>query len=142
TTPYTPLVTSADAISAARPGGRRESIERYIKRLQELEAIATSFNGVRMAYAIEAGRELRVIVDAVRVDDRSSLKLARDIAKKIEEQLVTSPGEIKVTVMREVRATEFAISGRARGDERRPVPIVPSGGEDIEEPEPSDPVDE
>lgn len=116
THPFTPLVTAADAISAARPGGRRESLERYIKRLQELEGIATSFDGVKMAYAIEAGREVRVIVDPVKTDDRSSLKMARDIAKKVEEQLVTFPGEIKVTVMREVRATEFAISGRGKSE--------------------------
>jgi ribonuclease Y len=116
THPYTPLVTAADAISASRPGGRRESLERYIKRLQSLEAIATSFEGVRQAYAIEAGREIRAIVDAVQIDDRSSLKLARDIARRIEEQLVTFPGEIKVTVLREVRATEYAISGRGKSD--------------------------
>ncbi len=116
THPYTPLVSAADAISAARPGSRRESIERYIKRLEELEAIATSFEGVQQAYAIEAGREVRVIVDAERVNDRSSLKLARDIAHKIEAEVGTFPGEIKVTVLREVRATEFAISGRHRGN--------------------------
>jgi len=116
THPYTPLVAAADAMSAARPGSRRESIERYIKRLQELEAIATSFPGVRQAYAIEAGREVRVIVDAERVDDRSSLKLARDVAHKIEEDVPAFPGEIKVTVLREVRATEYAISGKHRGN--------------------------
>lgn len=114
THPYTPLVAAADAISAARPGSRRESIERYIKRLQELESIATSFDGVQQAYAIEAGREVRVIVDAERIDDRSSLKLARDVAHKIEDQVATFPGEIKITVLREVRATEFAISGKHR----------------------------
>jgi ribonuclease Y len=119
THPYTPLVAAADAISAARPGSRRESIERYIKRLQELEAIATSFQGVRQAYAIEAGREVRVIVDAERVDDRSSLKLARDIALKIEQDVASFPGEIKVTVLREVRATEYAISGKHRGNGER-----------------------
>ena len=113
THPYTPLVTAADAMSASRPGARRESLERYIKRLQELEAAATSFNGVKQAYAIEAGREVRVIVDAVEVNDQSSLKLARDIAKKIEDD-TTFPGEIKVTVLREVRATEYAVSGRHR----------------------------
>ncbi|MEP0847780.1 MAG: ribonuclease Y [Phycisphaerae bacterium] len=107
THPYTPLVTAADAISAARPGGRRESLERYIKRLQELEAIATAFPGVRQAYAVEAGREVRVIVDAARVDDRSSLKLARDLAMQIEKTM-TYPGEIKVTVLREIRAVEYA----------------------------------
>jgi ribonucrease Y len=116
THPYTPLVSAADAISAARPGSRRESIERYIKRLQELEAIATSFPGVRQAYAIEAGREVRVIVDADRIDDRSSLKLARDVAHKIEEDVPSFPGEIKITVLREVRATEYAISGKHRGN--------------------------
>ncbi len=119
THPYTPLVAAADAISAARPGSRRESIERYIKRLQELEAIATSFTGVRQAYAIEAGREVRVIVDAERVDDRSSVKLARDIAMKIEQDVASFPGEIKVTVLRELRATEYAISGKHRGNGER-----------------------
>lgn len=116
THPYTPLVAAADAISAARPGSRRESIEKYIKRLQELEAIATSFQGVRQAYAIEAGREVRVIVDAERIDDHSSVKLARDVAHKIEQDVPTFPGEIKVTVLREVRATEYAISGKHRGN--------------------------
>jgi len=104
---YTPLVMAADAVSASRPGSRRESLEKYIKRLEELEAIATGFHGVRQAHAVEAGREVRVIVDAVHVDDRSSLKLARDIANKIEETM-TYPGEIKVTVLREIRATEYA----------------------------------
>ncbi len=137
THPYTPLVSAADAISAARPGSRRESIERYIKRLQELEAIATSFPGVRQAYAIEAGREVRVIVDAERVDDRSSLKLARDVAHKIEEDVATFPGEIKVTVLREVRATEYAISGRHRGNGDRAAEhrFIES------EPEPDEPAD-
>jgi ribonuclease Y len=107
THPYTPLVSAADAISASRPGGRRESLERYIKRLEELEAIATSYEGVQQAYAVEAGREVRVIVDAAQVEDRSALKLARDIAKQIEET-VTYPGEIKVTVLREIRAVEYA----------------------------------
>ena len=107
THPYTPLVSAADAISASRPGGRRESLERYIKRLEELEGIATSYEGVQQAYAVEAGREVRVIVDAERVEDRSALKLARDIAKQIEES-VTYPGEIKVTVLREIRAVEYA----------------------------------
>ena len=105
--PYTPLVTAADAISATRPGGRRESVDRYVKRMEELEEAATSFPGIRQAYAIQAGREVRVIVDAVKVDDRSSVKLARDIAKKIEETM-TYPGEIKITVLREIRAVEYA----------------------------------
>lgn len=107
TTPYTPLVMAADAISASRPGARRESLERYIKRLRELEDLATTFDGVRQAYAIQAGREVRVIVDAKLVDDKVSAKIARDIAKKIENEM-TYPGEIKVTVMREVRSVEYA----------------------------------
>lgn len=107
TTPYTPIVMAADAISAARPGARRESLERYIKRLTDLEDLAMSFEGVRQAYAIQAGREVRVIVDARLLDDRASSKVARDIAKKIESEM-NYPGEIKVTVMREVRTVEYA----------------------------------
>jgi ribonuclease Y len=107
TTPYTPIIMATDAISASRPGARRESLERYIKRLQDLEAIATGFDGVRQAYAIQAGREVRVIVDARQIDDAISAKIARDIAKKIEETM-TYPGEIKVTLIREVRAVEYA----------------------------------
>jgi ribonucrease Y len=107
TTPYTPIVMAADAISASRPGARRESLERYVKRLQDLEELATGFDGVRQAYAIQAGREVRVIVDAKQIDDRTVLKLARDIAKKIETEM-TYPGEIKVTVLREVRTVEYA----------------------------------
>lgn len=106
-TPYTPLVMAADAISASRPGARRESLERYIKRLQELEDLAMGFDGVRQAYAIQAGREVRVIVDARAVDDKVSAKIARDIAKKIETDL-TYPGEVKVTLIREVRSVEYA----------------------------------
>jgi ribonuclease Y len=105
--PYTALVTAADAISASRPGGRRESLERYIKRLEQLEEIATSFDGVKQAYAIQAGREIRVIVDAGRVDDRGTVKIAHDIAKRVEEEL-TYPGEVRVTLLREVRAVEYA----------------------------------
>ncbi len=104
---YTPLVAAADAISAARPGSRRESLERYIKRLEQLEGLATAINGVRQAYAIQAGREVRVIVDADRVDDANSMRIAREIAKKIEAEM-TYPGEVKVTVLREVRAVEYA----------------------------------
>lgn len=107
TTPYTPLVMAADAISASRPGARRESLERYIKRLRDLEELATGFDGVRQAYAIQAGREVRVIVDAKLVDDKISAKIAHDIAKKIQSDM-TYPGEIKVTVMREVRSVEYA----------------------------------
>ena len=107
TTPYTPIIMAADAISASRPGARRESLERYIKRLHDLEELATAFECVRQAYAIQAGSEIRVIVDAKQVDDAISAKIARDISKKIEDSM-TYPGEIKVTVIREVRAVEYA----------------------------------
>lgn len=105
--PYTPLVAAADAISASRPGARRETLERYIKRLEKLEEISSGFKGVENCYAIQAGREIRVIVDAENVDDDSAMKIARDIAKKIEEEM-TYPGEIKVTLLREVRCVEYA----------------------------------
>jgi ribonuclease Y len=105
--PYTPLVAAADAVSASRPGARRETLERYIKRLEKLEEIANSFKGVENAYAIQAGREIRVIVDAESVDDESAMKIARDVAKKVEEEM-TYPGEIKVTLLREVRCVEYA----------------------------------
>jgi ribonuclease Y len=105
--PYTPLVAAADAISASRPGARRETLERYIKRLEKLEEIATSFKGVETAYAIQAGREIRVIVDANQIDDESAMKVARDIANKVEQEM-TYPGEIQVTLLREVRCIEYA----------------------------------
>jgi ribonuclease Y len=105
--PYTPLVAAADAISASRPGARRETLERYLKRLEKLEEIATDFKGVANAYAIQAGREIRVIVNADKVDDKSAMKVARDIAKKVEDQM-TYPGEIQVTLLREVRCVEYA----------------------------------
>lgn len=107
TTPYTPIIMAADAISASRPGARRESVERYVQRLRDLEDLAMKFDGVRQAYAIQAGREVRVIVDARQVDDKISCKMARDIAKKIESDM-TYPGEIKVTLIREVRSVEYA----------------------------------
>ena len=102
TSPYTPIVMSADSISASRPGSRRESLERYVQRLQQLEEIAKRPVGVREAFAIQAGREVRVIVDAKKVDDAVAAKIARDVAKEIEERL-TYPGEIRVTVLRELR---------------------------------------
>jgi ribonuclease Y len=105
--PYTPLVGAADAISASRPGSRRESLERYIKRLEQLEEVAHQVPGVKQAFAIQAGREIRVIVDANKVDDKGAVKLARDIAQRIENEM-TYPGEIKVTLLREVRAIEYA----------------------------------
>lgn len=105
--PYTPLVAAADAISASRPGARRETLERYIKRLEKLEEIATSFKGVETAYAIQAGREIRVIVDANQIDDEAAMKVARDIAGKVEDEM-TYPGEIQVTLLREVRCVEYA----------------------------------
>ena len=104
---YTPIVSAADAISASRPGARRESLERYVQRLQKLEEIATAFEGVKQAYAIQAGREVRVIVDAENVDDKVSAKIARDIARRIEDEL-EYPGEVKVTLVREVRCVEYA----------------------------------
>jgi len=104
---YTPIIAAADAISASRPGARRETLERYIKRLEKLEGIATSFEGVTQAYAIQAGREVRVMVDATNVDDRLSGKVARDIAKRIEDEM-EYPGEVKVTLIREVRCIEYA----------------------------------
>jgi ribonuclease Y len=105
--PYTPLVAAADAISASRPGARRETLERYIKRLEKLEEIASGFKGVENAYAIQAGREIRVIVNAEKVDDEAAVKIARDIAKKVEGEM-TYPGEIQVTLLREVRCIEYA----------------------------------
>jgi len=105
--PYTVLVATADACSASRPGARRETLERYVKRMEELESIATAFSGVEQAYAIQAGREMRVMVSSKDTTDESAAKICRDIAKAFEERL-TYPGEIKVTVLRETRHTEIA----------------------------------
>jgi len=105
--PYTVLVAAADACSASRPGARRETLERYVKRMEELESIATDLPGVEQAYAIQAGRELRVIVAAKETTDETAAKICRDIVRAFEERL-TYPGEIKVTVLRETRFTEVA----------------------------------
>jgi len=107
TTPYTPIVMSADAISSARPGARRESMEMYVKRLEQLEELAKEQNGVTESHAIQAGREVRVIVDAKSVSDGEAFAMSKRIAERIEEEM-TFPGEIKVTVLREVRAEAIA----------------------------------
>jgi ribonuclease Y len=101
------LIQAADAVSAARPGARRETLENYIKRLEKLEEIADSFEGVDKAYAIQAGREIRIMVKPEKVDDLSSVTIAREIVKNIEEEL-EYPGQIKVTVIRETRAVDYA----------------------------------
>jgi ribonuclease Y len=107
TTSFTPIVQAADAISGARPGARRESMEMYVKRLEQLEGIAREQESVTEAHAIQAGREVRVIVDAKKADDAEAYAIARRIAKRVEEEM-TFPGEIKVTVLREVRAEATA----------------------------------
>jgi ribonuclease Y len=107
TTPFTPIVTAADAVSGARPGARRESMDQYVKRLEQLESIAKEQPGVQEAYAIQAGREVRVIVDANKADDARCFAIASDVAKRVEAEM-TFPGEIKVTVLRELRAEATA----------------------------------
>ena len=101
------LVQAADSLSGARPGARKELLESYVKRLEELENLALDFEGVSKAYAIQAGREIRVVVDSEHVDDDKTFLLCKDIAKRIEDNL-TYPGQIRVTVIREKRAVGFA----------------------------------
>jgi ribonuclease Y len=101
------LVAAADAVSASRPGARRESLDAYIKRLEKLESLAKAFQGVSKAFAIQAGREVRVMVVPNLTDDGSIQKMAFDVARKIEDEM-KYPGQIKVTVVRETRAVEYA----------------------------------
>jgi len=107
TTLIAPIVQVCDAISGARPGARREVIESYIKRLNELESVALSYPGVTKTYAIQAGRELRVIVGADKVSDQDTENLSFEIARKIQNEM-TYPGQIKITVIRETRAVNYA----------------------------------
>lgn len=107
TTMYAPIIQVCDAISGARPGARREVAEQYMKRLKDLESLALSYNGVEKTYAIQAGREVRVLVSADKVDDKQSEQLAFDISQKIQTEM-TYPGQVKVTVIREVRSTAYA----------------------------------
>src|SRR5262249_16919648 len=101
------IISSADAISGARPGARRETVESYIRRLEALESVANSFPGVERSFAIQAGREVRIIVRPEEMDDLGAVRLARDIVKKIEDTL-EYPGQIKVTLIRETRAVDYA----------------------------------
>jgi ribonuclease Y len=101
------LVQAADALSGARPGARREMLESYVRRLEDLENIAKSFTGVQKSYAIQAGREIRIVVLSDKVSDTETPLLCREVAKKIESEL-SYPGQIKVTVIRETRAVEYA----------------------------------
>lgn len=107
TTLLAPIVQVCDAISGARPGARREIAEAYIKRLNDLEQIASSYEGVTKTYAIQAGRELRVIVGADKIDDKQIEKLSADIARRIQDEM-TYPGQVKITVIRETRSVSYA----------------------------------
>ena len=102
-----PLVQACDAISGARPGARREVVESYIKRLKDLEELALSYPGVLKTYAIQAGRELRVIVGSEKMNDQEAEKLSYDVAKRIQDEM-TYPGQVKITVIRETRSVSFA----------------------------------
>jgi ribonuclease Y len=102
-----PVVQACDAISGARPGARREIVEAYIKRLEDLEQLAMSYPGVINTYAIQAGRELRVIVGADKLNDKDVENLSNDLAKKIQDEM-TYPGQVKITVIRETRAVSYA----------------------------------
>ena len=101
------LIAAADAVSAARPGARRETLESYLKRLTRLEEISESFDGVEKCYAVQAGREIRIMVKPEVIDDTKAVLLARDISKKIEEEM-EYPGQIKVVIIRETRAVDYA----------------------------------
>ena len=101
------IVRTADAISGSRPGARRDTVERYLQRLEELEKVASTAPGVTKAYAIQAGREVRIFVTPTEIDDLGMVKLAQEIARKIEAEL-QYPGEIKVNVIRETRVIEYA----------------------------------
>ena len=104
---YAHIVIVADIISASRPGARRETLTAYIKRIEKLEDIANTFEGVKKAYALQAGREVRIIVEEDRIDDEAAKILAHDIAKKVEDEM-NFPGQIKVNVIRESRCIEYA----------------------------------
>ncbi len=106
-TPYAVLTAAADAVSASRPGARRDTLERYIQRLENLEEIAERYEGVDQAFAIQAGREVRVMVNPNEIGDRTAQRLAREIAATIENEL-TYPGEVKITLLRELRVTDYA----------------------------------
>ena len=100
-------MAASDALSAARPGARRETLETYVKRLEKLEEIAGSYKGVQKSYAMQAGREIRILVDAGSVNDDQAYWIAKDVSRRIESEM-QYPGQIKVTVMRELRAVEIA----------------------------------